>query len=521
MLRVVNLIIFSLSLVFPLCGVRLVSAEVSQNGLIISEVKVRTDTTNLLDYDEYIELYNSSDLPIDLADYNLEYYNATNPAVSQQPVQKPLFSYLLDANSSLVLAKQPIQIAHAKQSPFSSLSDSGGRLRLVSTEGNVVDEIAWTNTQSLATVVGVFPVIVYQCNSSTVLCNSNRTQSLTRAQNPDGTFMQSNPTWSLASPSPLSSELLSYPVQDPGLETDIPPPDETPQETPELQVTCEGMIISELFPNPAGSDSGKEFIELYNPTDEVIGLGGCSLQTSTSTKKFSLPDIQINPGVYTVFSDSVTGLVLPNISGGTAWLLSPTDELTSISYAGGIDDNVSWSLINGTWEATYSATPGSQNISQPIKPCPEGQVRNPDTNRCQAPIITAASIMAPCKTGQERNPDTNRCRTIASTISALIPCKEGQERNPETNRCRTIQSEESVPCAQGQDRNPDTNRCRKVAGSSGETLAAVKDVHVATTGSRPKLWLAAIAALLALGYAAFEWRKDISQTITRAIHKHK
>lgn len=514
MLRVVNLIIFICSLVLPIFSVSSARAETPPQ-LIITEVKVRTDTTNLLDFDEFIEIYNSSDQPVDLANYNLEYYNATNPPLTQQPVQKSLFNYLLDTHAYLTLAKQPIQIANSKQSPFSSLSDSGGRLRLVTSEGIVVDEIAWSNSQSLATEDGVYPAIVYQCNSSTVLCNGNRIESLSRSQDQDGNFVLSSPIWILSLPSPHSSELLAYPVTDTSPEDSTPPADPDPlAEMPEQSITCEGIILSELLPNPAGTDSGKEFIELYNPTNEIINLSGCSLQTSSSTKKYTFQETIVNPGLFIIFPDSVTGLTLPNSAGGTVWLLSPSDELSSITYPGGIDDDSSWSFIDGIWQITYTPSPGAQNIAQPIKPCPEGQTRSSVTNRCQAPVIATVSTLAPCKAGQERNIDTGRCRTIISTIGSLTPCKEGQERNPETNRCRSVNSNVPTPCPEGQERNPDTNRCRK-AGSNGETLAAVSDVQVTSKPTHPKWLLGASAVVLALGYALFEWKNDFLQLVRK------
>jgi hypothetical protein len=71
MLRVVNLTVFVFSLLLPILSVSTASAETLSPTLIFTEVKVRTDTTNLLDYDEFIEIYNASEQPIDLADYNV------------------------------------------------------------------------------------------------------------------------------------------------------------------------------------------------------------------------------------------------------------------------------------------------------------------------------------------------------------------------------------------------------------------------------------------------------------------
>jgi hypothetical protein len=513
MLRVVNLIVFVCSLLIPVFSGGFVAAEdVTTPSLIITEVKVRYDTTLPFDYDEFIELYNASDTSIDLADFYLEYYNATNPSLTQQPVQKPLFQSLLGVGEQLILAKQPLQIPNSQQSPFSSLSDSGGRLKIVSSEGIVIDEVAWANSSALASTEGVYPVIVYQCNSSTILCSSNRSKSISRSLDLEGDYIVLNASWSLATPSPESSELMEYPVSDP---VPISPPDPVIVPTPLVVPTCEGIILSEILPNPAGSDTGHEFIELYNPTNETISLKGCLLQTSANSVRYNLPDIAMEPGTYIVFNDAVTGLTLPNSAGGTVWLLSPTEELSTTIYPSSMEDDASWSYMHGQWQISYTFTPGVANVILDVKSCPDGQVRSTITNRCQNTAVTAVATLTSCKVGQERNPETGRCRGVASTVSTLVACKAGQERNPETNRCRTASSNELTPCPEGQERNPDTNRCRKVTNSASSTLAAVTDVPTASVSSHPKWWLAIAAVTVALGYAAFEWRRDVLQLIQR------
>ncbi len=518
MVRIVNFIFLLSILLTAFVPVSSVAAETTLPALIITEVKVRTDTNVPSDYDEYIELYNPSSEPIDLAQYNLEYYNTTNPPDSQQPSQKQLPALLLGSLASVVFAKDQTQIAFAQKSPLSSLSDTGGRLRLVSSEGQIIDQIAWTNTASLATAPGADPSIVFQCNTATAACNANRTQTITRSLSGQGDVVLVNAEWALASPTPQSSELLAYPTVD----EDVDVPDDTnevPTPNPQPALTCEGLVLSEVLPNPAGADGGHEYIELYNPTDEVISLAGCSLQVSSSTKSFTLPDTAMQPGAFLAFYDAVTGLTLPNSAGGVVWLLSPTEELDSVTYPGSLEDDQAWALIDSGWFATYTATPSAENILAISKPCPAGQTRNAETNRCQAVVVTAAVSLTPCKAGQERNPETNRCRSIATTTTSLVPCKAGQERNPETNRCRAITSDDELaPCAEGQERNPETNRCRKVTSAAGSTLASVTDVASPSNAS-PKWWIAIFAVMAAIAYGLYEWRRDIAVWIKRATSK--
>ncbi len=100
---------------------------------------------------------------------------------------------------------------------------------------------------------------------------------------------------------------------------------------------------------------------------------------------------------------------------------------------------------------------------------------------------------------------------------ALTACKAGQERNPETNRCRSVLAATTLePCNEGQERNLDTNRCRKLSSSSAATdqLATVTDIASPISSFGPGWWVASGVALLALGYAGYEWRHDLLSKMT-------
>lgn len=290
------------------------------------------------------------------------------------------------------------------------------------------------------------------------------------------------------------------------------------------------IFITELYPNAPSVDTGQEFIEIYNPHSEPVNLQGYRLQVGPSyTKEYVFGDVEIGAGTYAFFSDTETGIVLPNSSGVSVRLIAAAGNTVSDSAVyQNAEDDVSWALVEDVWIFTNQITPGAANkpfiepaqdedVSDTVvyAPCPAGKYRNPETNRCRS-IETAVSVLAPCDEDEFRNPETNRCKKITVSTSSLTPCAPGQYRNPETNRCRKIESDSGlVPCDEGEERNPETNRCRKISvlGVSDQTgLADVQDVNVATI-DQDTLNMPAILGVVGgtSGYMLYEWRHEIRQ----------
>jgi hypothetical protein len=460
--------------------------------------------------EEFIELYNPNSEHLRMSDWKVEFLTSTHDG-GPNPTRliASLNGWLL-ANSHMLLAytgyeftpySADIYFGQGSNLASGLIAKGGGHIRIVDNAGKIVDQVGWGSAKSL----GNWP------KTSEISSGFSIKRIL------PGDPLYDQMAYQFTAPThPISPQGGGF-LTDPGLDDGEDPDDEIPGDDPEDPgITCEGIVISELLPNPAGTDVSNEFIELHNPTDDFISLEGCVLQTTAGSKIHTFGGIEIKPDQYRAFYDSETGLTLPNSNGGTVYLLSPSQvELDAITYPGGIADDVAWAWFGSNdWQITYIPTPGASNVKQATKPCPTGQVRSEETGRCRS-IISAESTLKPCLPGQERNPDTNRCRSIAGSSSTLVPCKPGQERNPETNRCRAVASASTLkPCAPGQERNPETNRCRKIVTDNASQIADVKDVE-STTGNTSRWWLAGAAVLLAIGYGAWEWRHDIANRIAR------
>jgi len=283
---------------------------------------------------------------------------------------------------------------------------------------------------------------------------------------------------------------------------------------PEVSVNqCAGLTISEIAANVATED---QFIELHNSSDAAIDVSGCALQTNRSTsKQYAFEAEQLAPNAYRTVYIKDTELTLTKTTTGVVYVLSSDliNETDSVAYEN-LDENTAWAEIMGNWVQTYAVTPNAENSWQQYPACEAGYIRNLDTGLCNK-AAGPSGALADCGAGKERNPDTNRCRTIISTSSLLVPCASNQERNPETNRCRITQSSSDLkPCAANQERNPDTNRCRNKSASvvSDFPVQAVAQSGKATLG----WWAFGGVGTLAVGYAGWEWRREVLSIIKKA-----
>lgn len=253
------------------------------------------------------------------------------------------------------------------------------------------------------------------------------------------------------------------------------------------------------------------YIKLFNPTNKPIVLDfyrlrvGWGNDSSGINNTFSLGGTVL-PGQYFTVSVRDDGKPLDlTASGGYVWL----EDIYGISkyentvyrypdLGGETYRGFSWALdSSGKWRWAVPTPGEANNFSR------------------QPQIKTTVSTLVPCKPGQERNPATNRCRSTAASVGTLKPCQPGQTRNPATNRCKNVASTTGLkPCAAGQERNPETNRCRKVAGAS-TNLPNIQDVQSTPDGRNYRWWIVGLVAAGAIGFAIWEWRRDIASWLSR------
>ena len=144
----------------------------------------------------------------------------------------------------------------------------------------------------------------------------------------------------------------------------------------------QNIIITEIFPNPEGSDSELEFIELFNKSDTAVNLFGWELGDN-SKKRFTFADQIINPKNYLVIYREESKLALNNGSENVK-LYQPllSIPLEDIDYEKSIEEwSYNFNQEKNKWEWSETITPGKENIIKTINhaplvnlDCPESEV---------------------------------------------------------------------------------------------------------------------------------------------------
>lgn len=539
-------------------------SSVDALGVVISSVRTGESNNTALGINngasrEYASIYNNTSDPIDVTNWCIQYASASDVTKTKLACIKPP-----DSQTKLIL--KPAGYVNFASNEFvgsvsgfvpdfvfsPGMSGTSGHLRLLDASGVEIDKIGWGSTVSPETS----PVPTHQSGHvlirktlpNNLLQDTNNnlndfTDALLSVIPASGLEEEVVPVDVCLNIDGLQSDLPDDYMKDEsgdcqqdicdnldGLQTSVPETYESLDGancTPKV-ITLESSILSitELLPNVSGDDTGKEYVEIYNPNNYAVDLKGYRLGlNSSSPKTYTFASSQLlNALSFISFNDIFTKMTLPNSSASLS-LTAPAGNLVdqTEAYVNPADDEA-WALINSTWQFTNQPTNASANKSSlasevtddtEIQPCPEGKYRNPDTGRCRN-IVTLMSELIPCAEGQVRNPTTNRCRSATAT-SNLVPCKPGQERNPETNRCRSITTASAslVPCKEGEERNPETNRCRKVdTAVKGVATSQVKDVP-SKIASPSNLIVYGVLGVLILVYAVREWRPEIARAISR------
>lgn len=415
------------ALTLPFLTVTEVAALQSDSDILIIELQVRSNAAVGAADQEFAVLYNTSDQPVNMSTWKLQYKSATGSTWND----KAMLRGNLAAHGHYLLVSDkypdpptdvPDSSALALDTFSAGLSDSGGHIRIIDSavpEIPVVhDLLGWGSSANAAE--GNAPAPAPAGGKSLKRKLTTGGEFIDTDNNGADFEVSSEPT-PRADPFYIAPVINTEPDQElpaeqsppqpePGLsEPDQPPETSNEEVVPEISqpaVSPLQPLITELLPNPAppASDSTDEFIEIYNPNDEPLSLEGYKLQSgNTFNYSYSFSSAtNLQPHEYRAFLITTTGAVLAN-SGGQARLLDAQGSVVAqTNEYEAADEGQAWALINGAWQWTTSPTPSEQNILTLTLPKPLGVVKpaasKKTTTASSAKKTTAAKAPAAAKT---------------------------------------------------------------------------------------------------------------------------
>ena len=122
------------------------------------------------------------------------------------------------------------------------------------------------------------------------------------------------------------------------------------------------LLINEWLPNPEGSDTTAEWVELWNNGASAVNVKGWAIATSNG-KKHALPEVVIPPGGYRVVSRAEGKFVLKN-ENETVMLYAPSGAREDASsFLGSAPEGMSFN--RGAPGFFAQPTPGAANAAPP------------------------------------------------------------------------------------------------------------------------------------------------------------
>lgn len=302
----------------------------SQSNILISEVSVSGNKSA----DEYIELYNPNDTPIDIAGLQLRRRTQSGSESSIKVFGKnsviPAHGYFLWANSQGLYT---LPFADAETSS-SALADDNSIALFTSSgvSGALIDSIAWGKGSLFSPDTPVFP-------------NPEKKYGLTR----DLTTLTRETTAKLT---PTNSRGAVWVFS-------VPDPDPIPLPSP-LPIPPSVIRFNEVLANPIGNEEEQEFIELYNQGSDVTDIGNFILRDASKTGAYIFPAKTLLSGHdYLVVKRSLSKLSLNNSNESLSLFDASETLIDTVTYQK-TKEGVSLNYTESGWRGG-TPTPGSAN----------------------------------------------------------------------------------------------------------------------------------------------------------------
>lgn len=317
------------------------------SSLLLSEVSIAGENTN----DEYVELYNASDSPLNISSYQLRKRTSSGSESSIKVFPKdsiiPARGFFLWANSQGIF-KSPFADTETSSSTLAS-NNSIGLFSSTGASGLLIDSVAWGTGSLLAP-------------ATPTLANPDKNTSLTR----DTTSLAWTNT-SVLTPTNTKGETWVSPLPKP-----------FPASSSDIRVR-----FNEILPDPESNETADEFIELWNDSPTRADISGFIIHDDSKTGSYTFPEgTFISEQSYFVLKRAISKIALNNTE-ETLSLFDSTGLLVDTVYykksrVGVSLNRVGESLRGGT------PTPGSKNG---LNVLPETKERVPKKGYRNVPVL--------------------------------------------------------------------------------------------------------------------------------------
>ncbi len=434
--------------------------------------------------EEFIEITNVSEATIDLAGWVIQYRSATGTSWQD----KALLSGMLYVSGSLVVSTQSYNVEGSTffwTATGGQLAATGGNIRVLAPGLELAeDTLAWGN--------GIF-------GETTAATKALKGKSIHRktvdakyvdTNNNSADFVEdlADPVNVNATPEPVEvTDPVDDPIPVPDENTEQPPVDVIPDIVPDDIESPEvdqpplpqedspapdtpsnpplSIMITELMINPASPelDSKDEWVELYNPNDQVFNLTGFKLQAGSSYGyTYLFADTLIQPFGYLSISSGESNLALSNTTGAVR-LLDETGEIhgSTVSYDE-VEEGSTYALDGlDQWLWTTTPTKSSFNVFT------------------EAPVI------------------------IKTAIKKTTAAKQPAQATKKASTVKTTAVKAST-----------ASSAKKVATKA--TKAKTESFNEAPVEQKTRPLLLATFAVIAVLYGLYEYRDDLSNSMWRA-----
>ena len=335
--------------------------------IVISEIQISGSSG--FSTDEFVELYNPTDLAVDFTGWQLVKRTASGtayPLVDQFDGSNiPAHGFFLIAHPTGYSGSVAPDVRYTTSNSLAS----DNSVELVSPQG-IVDLVGWGKATHVETTAIATPGSAKSIERKALSTSTKETM----AEDGEDTFRGNSEDTDnnsvdfllrdLPQPQNATSELefisASAPTSVSNTNTAAKPA--VTQESTVAAPILHTLVISELFPDPKGQDLLGEFIEINNVGPTEVECAGWKL-SDASRASYTLPSGVIAPGSWKVFWRKESGIALNNTNGETVTLTAPDGFVTStVTYTGTAPEGQTYALIDGKWIWTGKSTPGAANI---------------------------------------------------------------------------------------------------------------------------------------------------------------